>query len=448
MIRHVVAPLYLLACLLLGGASAAGFAANLLLQLAAIPLIGWSLWQLMQGGIAPRPLAPLILLALLVAIGVIQLIPLPPGVWTLLPGRGPVVEGYGLLGLPLPWLPLTLAPGDALASLLWLLPAIAMLLSVYVLGAFRGRWLAAAIVAVTLVGVALGALQVLGGGAAYLYAITNQGVAVGFFANANHNATLMLTCIPFLAALQATLVKQARSPRSASAIRLLVLAAYAVIGVGLLINASLAGIGLSVPVAASTWVVFRRRGKAAQGRLLIGATALSIAALLVVVIGPFGNNLFGQQKENVELSRQTSFALTLRAAAEYLPFGSGIGSFQPVYHTQEPLAQVGTTFMNHAHSDWLEVLLETGLVGPLYALLFLFWWSRRVRATWRTEEPDPFAQAAAIASAAIMLHSVVDYPLRTAALSAVFATCVALLSGVRPYVRPRPTELATRHLSL
>lgn len=36
MIRHTVVPVYLLACLLLGGASAAGFAANLALQIAAL----------------------------------------------------------------------------------------------------------------------------------------------------------------------------------------------------------------------------------------------------------------------------------------------------------------------------------------------------------------------------------------------------------------------------
>lgn len=49
--------------------------------------------------------------------------------------------------------------------------------------------------------------------------------------------------------------------------------------------------------------------------------------------------------------------------------------------------------------------------------------------------PDQFAQAMIIATAAILLHSVVDYPLRTAALSAVFAACIGLMSGVRP-IRP------------
>jgi O-antigen ligase len=448
MIRHAVVPIYLLACLLLGGASAAGFIANLILQIAALPLIGWALWHLLQERPSTAIRAPLGLLALFIAIALVQLVPLPPAVWTVLPGRGSVVEGYRLLGVPLPWLPLTLAPEPALASLLWLLPAFATMLGIIVLGAFRGRGLAAAIVFVTLASVGLGALQVIGGSNAYFYRITNYGVAVGFFANANHNATLLLVAIPFLVALQATLLKKSESQRSASAIRLLVAAAYAIIFVGLLINSSLAGIGLSVPVALASWLTFGRQRAGVRRGLAIAAGVVSIAAIATIAIGPFGNNLFGQQRENVELSRQTSFALTLRAARDYFPVGSGIGSFQPIYHMQEPLGSVTTTFMNHAHSDWIELLLETSLVGIAFAALFLAWWVVRLRAIWRTENPEPFAQAAVIASAAIMLHSLVDYPLRTAALSAVFAACIALMSGVRPYIRRSRIPSEARHLTL
>jgi O-antigen ligase len=448
MIRHAVVPVYLLACLLLGGASAAGFIANFILQIASLPLIGWAMWQMMQERPSAQIRAPLGLLAILLVIALLQLVPLPPELWTMLPGRGAVVDGYRLLGIPLPWLPLTLAPDVAPSSILWLLPAFAVLLGVVVLGAFRGRGIATAIVAVTLASVAIGALQVIGGTGAYLYRITNYGVAVGFFANANHNATLLLVCIPFLAALQANLLRRSAAQRSASAIRLLVGAAYAIIFVGLLINSSLAGIGLSVPVALGSWLAFGHQRPALRRGIVVATVVVSLAAVVTIVIGPFGNNLFGAQTSNVELSRQTSFALTLRAARDYFPIGSGIGSFQPVYHMQEPLGSVTTTYMNHAHSDWLELLLETGIVGVAFAALVLAWWVVRLRAIWRAEEPDPFAQAAVIATAAIMLHSVVDYPLRTAALSAVFAACIGLMSGVRPYTQRSRLPSSARHLTL
>lgn len=448
MIRHAAVPAYLLACLLLGGASAAGFIANFILQIVSLPLIGWAVWQMIQERPSAQIRAPLGLLAIFLIIALLQLVPLPPALWTLLPGRGAVVEGYRLLGIPLPWLPLTLAPDIAPSSILWLLPAFAVLLGIVVLGAFRGRGIAVAIVAVTLASVAIGALQVIGGNSAYLYRVTNYGVAVGFFANANHNATLLLVCIPFLAALQVTLLKRSGSQRSASAIRLLVGAAYAVLFVGLLINSSLAGIGLGVPVALGSWLAFGRQRPTLRRGIVVATVVVSIAAVVTIVVGPFGNNLFGTQKANVELSRQTSFALTFRAARAYFPIGSGTGSFQPVYHLQEPLASVTTTFMNHAHSDWLELLLETGVVGFTFAALFLAWWIVRLRAIWGSKEPDPFAQAAVIATAAIMLHSVVDYPLRTAALSAVFAACTGLMSGVRPYTQRSRQPSSARHLSL
>lgn len=447
-LRHAIVPAYLAACLLLGGASAAGYVANLMLQLAALPLIGWGVWQLLQTGPAPQVRSAVILLGLFVGVALLQLVPLPPDIWTMLPGRTAVAGNYRLLGVPLPWLPLSLAPDDSVASLLWLLPAFATFLGIAVLGAFRARGLAGVIVAVTLVSVVVGALQLIGGDGAYFYDVTNRGQAVGFFANSNHNATLLLVSIPMLAALQATLLRRNAAPRSTSAVRVLTVAVYAVILVGLLINSSLAGIGLGVPVALGTWLTFGRQRPMVRRALTILTIAASLATMLLIVVGPFGNNLFGQQTAHAELSRQTSFTLTLRAARDYLPFGSGVGSFQPVYATQEPLASVNSTFMNHAHSDWIELLLETGVPGMLLAALLIVWLVRRARATWQAEDRDPFAQGAVIAVTAMLLHSVVDYPLRTAALSAVFAACIALIAGARPYVRQRSQKSAARHLEL
>jgi O-antigen ligase len=452
MIRHIVAPLFLFACLILGGASAAGYAANLLLQIAALPLIGWALWSLVQTGVPGAIRAPLALLGLLVLLALLQLVPMPPSLWTMLPGRGTVVSDYHLLGVPLPWLPLSLAPDHSLAGLLWLLPAFAILLCMIVLGAYRGRNIAIAIIAVTLLGIGLGALQIARREWSYFYEITNHGMAVGFFANGNHNATLLLIAIPFLAALQKALLRRRRRlTRNVSAIRLLVMGIYTVILVGLLINKSLAGLGLSVPVTLVTWMVFGEQRRWLRRSALALTVAGTIAALVAIAVGPFNNNLFGHQTANADISRQTSFTRTWEASRHYLPFGTGIGSFQPVYRMQEPLATITPTYMNHAHNDWLELLLETGVAGIGLAVLFLVWWVVRVRAIWTSDDPDPFAQAAVIASAAIMLHSIVDYPLRTAAVSAIFAACVGLMSGVRPYVRPRrtlPDHSSARHISI
>ncbi len=93
MIRHAAVPAYLFACLLLGGASAAGFIANFILQIVSLPLIGWAIWQMTQERPSAQIRAPLGLLAIFLVIALLQLVPLPPALWTLLPGRGAVVEG-------------------------------------------------------------------------------------------------------------------------------------------------------------------------------------------------------------------------------------------------------------------------------------------------------------------------------------------------------------------
>ena len=448
--RHALVPVYLAACLLLGGASAAGFVANLVLQLAALPIICVSLWVLAINPPANITRAPLLIAAALVILSLLQLVPLPPSIWTALPGRRAVVEGFHLLNTPLPWMPLSLNPDGTIASLLWLLPALASLLAVIALGAFRGSLLSWSVLAVTTLSVAIGALQLVGGrsSGSYIYEITNFGQAVGFFANSNHMATLLLISIPFLGALQLSLLRRARSARNISAVRLLMGAMLVVFVVGLLTNFSLAGLGLSVPVALISFFSFRRKQTKPKWWMLGVALALSVVVVATILIGPFGNNLIGEQRDYQQLSRQTSFRLTLNAAREYLPVGSGVGTFQEVYHTQEPLADVITVYMNHAHSDWLELLLETGLVGMALLVIFLIWWVVRVRSIWSAATPDYYARAGAIATGTILLHSLVDYPLRTAAISAIFAVSIGLMSEARPFTRRRADGQSSRHLTL
>jgi O-antigen ligase len=114
-----------------------------------------------------------------------------------------------------------------------------------------------------------------------------------------------------------------------------------------------------------------------------------------------------------------------------MPFGSGLGSFQSVYPLYERPDQVTITFVVHAHNDYAELILELGVAGIILILLFLAWWCGAVWRVWRTAEASPFARAAAIASAAVLIHSLVDFPLRTEAIATLFGMCLALLADSR-----------------
>ena len=452
-IRLAAIPVYLFLCLLLGGASAAGFWANMLLQLIAIGLL---FWAAAANRSAPLPSAArqlLVLVALAAALVLAQLVPLPPSVWTALPGREPAAAGFRMLGEPLPWLPLSLSPARTVASALWLLPALAVLFGMVRLGAFRASWLAWSLAAVTITSVGLGALQMVGGEQSpwYIYKITNYGVTVGFFSNANHLATLLVATIPFLAALYINARARGRSVQRSSGMFVVLAGTLAIIFVGLAANRSIAGAALSIPVLAGSILMILSRKR----RLPRWSAALVALLLAASVIGafsaPFGNNLTGEQARTSEESRRTSFTRTIAAAGDFLPFGSGIGSFNEVYRSYERHDTITRWYMNHVHGDYIELALETGLPGMALILLFLWWWARRVLATWRAAEPDYFARAATLASGAILAHSIVDYPLRTAAISAVFAMCCALMAESRAKARKsrrtREDKPAARHLS-
>jgi hypothetical protein len=103
----------------------------------------------------------------------------------------------------------------------------------------------------------------------------------------------------------------------------------------------------------------------------------------------------------------------------------------------------------HAHNDYAELALETGVPGILLIIAFLAWWARAAWHAWRYSDRGPYARAASIASAAILVHSIVDFPLRTAAIAAVFAMCLALLAERRVQaVRATGDLRPTRHLVL
>lgn len=450
-VGNVLVPAYLCLCLLLGGASSAGLWANTLLQLLAIPILLWAA--------LPRKAAPLsragrqllVIMGLMLLVAAVQLVPLPPAIWSALPGRDHVAEAFRVAGQPLPWLPISLYPYATIASLLWLLPALAILLALLRRGIGEPALFGWALVAVMAAAVLVGAMQIAGGrdSPLYFYQITNPGVTVGFFSNANHMATLLLVALPFLAAIYAVAVRKGRNKPSTGPLVILLISAFGLVAVGLVINGSLAGLGLMLPVALASLLMLLIRRK--LPRWAVPTVALVTAAsLAVVLLGPFDNNLFGDVASTSSESRAKAFGITLAAAMDYLPFGSGVGTFQSVYPMYEVPVEVTRTYMNHAHSDYIELFLETGIAGLVLILLFLLWWGRQTMQIWRLAEPNHFARAATIASGAILAHSVVDYPLRTVAISAVFAVCCALMAtpGLRPgRSAPARESRPARHLT-
>lgn len=450
-ILQAIIPIYLVLCVMFGGASAAGALANAFLQLFAIPI----LWAAAVTR-ADRPLTPalrqlILFAALVVLVFAIQLTPLPPAIWTRLPGRAIIADGYRLLGLPLPYLSVSLMPYRTLAALLGLLPVAAVLFGMVRLGAFHPRLIAWYLGAIACLSVLLGAVQLAGGpySPPYVYERSSFGVAAGFFANANHFGTLMLMTIPLLAAALGGALDRRGDRKRTSAIVVSACAMIVLLLVGTVITRSLAAIGLLLPVAAGSFCIVRwRHGH--TPRWIMPVMAVLVAGVLVTVaVEPFDNDLTTTTARTTQLSRYTKYVNTLKAIPDYLPIGAGIGTMPFVYHLYENPAEVTRTYPSHTHSDPLEIMLDAGIPGMVLIVLFVVGWGWRTVAIWRAQEPDGFARAATIASGAAMAHSFVDYPLRTTADAAVFVAMIALMAGAQAgtIASQRKPENAARHMT-
>ena len=425
--RTIVAPAYLFACLVMGG-SAQGIWVNMILQLAGIAIIAWAAVDGSEERVAPAARQLLWLTIVVLVVVAVQMVPLPPDLWATLGPRATVAEGLRALGTELPPEPLSLTPAGGLDTILRIIPAVAIFCAMVRLKAYRPRWLAFALIAGTLAGISLGAMQV-ASSAGYLYAETSPGRGVGFFANADHMATLLVMTIPFLAAIVAA--ARTASMQRYSAVVAVAAGLGIVVVVGIALNGSLAGYGLAFPVVASSALIVLPPNSRLRLWVVGLAALLVLGSVAAIETTSIGSNKIGEHAATSAQSRADIFATTSRAAADFMPFGSGLGSFREVYQLYEQPEQVTTEYVVHAHNDYAEVALELGVAGILLMLAFLAWWAAGVWRAWRTAEAGPFTRAAAVASAAVLVHSLADFPLRTAAIGACFGMCLALLADSR-----------------
>lgn len=427
---QVLIPGFMALCLLLGGSSSGGQFANAMLQLVATLILGYSVASFAR---APLTRGTKLLIGIIVCWifwTTLQLIPVPSSIWTLAPGRDVLKQGLVAAGSPLPWLPLSLNPPGTIAHLAALLPPLAMAAAIVTRQPAEAsglRWVVPLLAGISLL---LGVAQLIDGNGSvlYLYATSNRGLPVGLMANANHQATLMLCAIPFVASL-------AGSQRAIGAKglgrELLFAAMAAIFLMSIAISQSYAAYLLALPVTIASWAIVRPRSLGPARYIGSGIAVVTLVALVAVVI--FGQPIATDPTQN-QLSRPTMYKVSANAIAHFWPLGSGPGSFVPVYKLFEEPGHVTNVFVNHAHSDYIELVLEGGVAGLLLIACLLFWWLRRATAIWFARSPSGIDRAAVVATAAILAHSMVDYPARSSAIAAILAAGFALMTP-----RPDPT---------
>lgn len=447
----VVAGFVMLA-ILLGGASAAGITANAVLQVAGVIAIAAVLMRRWPSPLAPAERYLLLLVAAFALLYVLQSVPLPPQMWAALPGRAVEAEGFDVLGIARPAMPLSLAPLATLHSGVALLPPIAMMLMVARFPRSVARGAILALLAMMVVSVVLGVAQFSGSGA-YLYTNSNGGSATGFFPNANHFATLMCVTMPLAAGLVARWRSGSDGQATASrAFAVAVLLGVVLLGVlGVAMTKSVAGLLLTVvAVIGSAAIVLSGLPRALRLGFLGGVVLVILVGGAVMFTGTRADFALSSATGDGDLSRQAMWRVTAHAIAVFGTVGAGFGSFPQVFHLFEDPARISTTFANHAHNDLLEFVLEGGIPGVALLVSFLGWFAWRLAWIWLFDRRrDPLAQGAAIAATIVLLHSLVDYPLRTGAIATLFGLCLALMARASaPAAQQDSAEPpAGRHLS-
>lgn len=362
------------------------------------------------------PIFLILLAALLLAL--LQLIPLPPGVWQALPGRQIFAEAMGASGQNAPWRPLTISPSatvNAASSLI--VPLVALILA-SALGENERRWLPGILLAIIAVSTFVGLLQFSGAGIDNPLINDIGGEISGTFANRNHFA-LFLAFGCMVAPVWAFLDGRPPTWRGPVALGLVLLFVLMILATG-----SRAGLVLGLlSLCIGLMLVQKdiRRITSRYSRWVFPALIAGMLALVaVLVVLSFSENravsidrIFsvdaGQDMRSRGLPTVTAMV------REYLPLGSGLGGFNATFRMHEPFDLLKPTYFNHAHNDLLEVLLDAGIPGALLLFAAICWWAWTSFHAWRAGSSARHAlpKLGSAILLLIIIASAADYPART-----------------------------------
>lgn len=381
-----------------------------------------------------------------VALPALHLIPLPPSIWSSLPGRDILVDIYRDAGMVLPWQPLSVAQARTWNALFSLAAPLAALVFALSVDMQWQRRLVLVLLALGFTSGIIGMLQAIGPaqGPLYFYRITNNGLSVGLFANRNHQAAFLATMYPLIAA---NLSFFKGKPEQLQFHRAIAVAAALLLVPLILMTGSRAGILLALLGLVSSWWVYRspvakvrsaeRKTEVRTRMIGFGLVALLIVfAVIVAARTPAAQRLL--ETDPAGELRLGALPIIMEATGRFFPFGSGLGTFVETYQIFEPNDLIAATYFNHAHNDFVELLLTAGL--PAVALIL---WSAVLglvafRSQWKLrgiahDRPGFQSQVLGRAGLAIIvmlaLGSAADYPLRVPSLMLLAAVAAAWCSN-------------------
>lgn len=433
-LRRVQFPLlvlFLIAVWLGGGATEDSRSVDEWLSLIALLPLGTSLLILCAEFPRDRLIrAGIVIAALIALVPCLQLLPIPESLWNAIPARKALLSDLHTIGVETVDWRWSLTPAATEHALWSLLPALAVFLAVFTLDAKQRRRLLQVLVVLLGCNVLFAFFQagLPADSALRIYPSVASGFG-GLLVNTNHQGT---ACIIGMV-LSVGLGREAwlRSQRGEISPQRVWLYAIAAVGFLLMIplSTSRAAMVIALPslalVALLTGLVRpKRRGRQGQPARMFVVALIGV----LVLIGVYA--ALGWMAVDLAEEKRHVFALaTLKLGMTHAPLGGGFGSFVPLFAAAAPPDAIGSFYVNHAHNEYVQWWLESGVFGVLVlasALALLGVALRKLIALrgWGTQAV--LAAAAWVSVAAVLMHSWADFPLRTLTLM----TTTALLAGV------------------
>lgn len=375
-----------------------------------------------------RPVAWLLGASILLA--ALQLVPLPPSIWQELPGRAMFSDAATLSGQDQPWRPWTIVPSATMNALFSLIVPLTILLLATGIRSTERALLPGVMLTLIAASAFVGLVQFSGIGFTNPLVNDTPGQVSGTFANRNHFALFvafgcaLVPVWPFLGS-------RRPSWRGAVALGLLPLFILTILASGSRAGMIVGLIGI-IGGLIIVWQPLRKELRH-YPRWVLPIVTLSIIvamALLVTVSVAAGRAVSVSRMLTVESSqdmRERGLPTVIEMIQTYFPLGTGLGSFDPMFRIHEPFHLLKLTYFNHVHNDYLEVVLDGGVLGLFLLGAAIAWWVWASVRVWRN--PNVLPKLGSTLLLLVLIASLFDYPARTPLVMASIVIAALWLSG-------------------
>lgn len=424
---HAALYIFLVYVFVTGGSSQARGWTDAIAQVAALPILAVGAWRLGAMPGSRVRLLGLVALAATALLPWLQLLPLSQGLWNIAQARealGRDLATAGVQGVATTW---SLTPAATLRGALSLLPAVALFVAALGVDTATQRRLLMLCVALPVASLVLGFLQLGAPQDSLLNPYPEWAPAMnGTFANQNHQGTAMLIglgiCLAFAVGAfgaRDELTGKPRNPWPA-----IIAGGTLLLGLPLVNSRAAVVIGVLMLVIAPLAMAVSRLRRSGQGRRGVAALLLAAGLAALGLSAAMGWMKVDEVEEFRWVMRQATAAL----AITHLPWGSGIGSFVPVFQQAMPDSLLMANYINAAHNDYAQVWLEGGVLGLLAVVLILAAFAVALRHHWMHQGGDRrLVWCGLLGMFALLAHAATDYALRTPALMAVATLLAAML---------------------